>query len=278
MSSPELIEIRGPSAFGGDPRRFRELLWLVAVSDFKRYYANTALGFMWTIVRPLIFFGVIFLVLREIFRFGGNIENFGQILIVGLVLFQYFSDVTGRALRSVPAKESIVRKMQFPRIVIPLAVGLTSTFTLALNLVAVLPLLMISGITPTVEWLLVIPVLALLVAYSTGLGMILSVLVLQFEDVAQAWGLIARILFYATPVLYPLDALDPPFSDVISVNPLAMLIEQARVYLIGSSQIGPLDAAGPLFGVAIPLTLTLLTPLVGMWLFNLRAPRVAEAL
>ena len=125
----ELSPVRGPSAFGGTPRRFLDLLWLSSAIEFRARYATTFLGYLWTIVRPLIFFGLIFLVMRQILGFGKNIPNYGLMLIINLVLFQYFQEATARALRSVTSKEGLVRKMQFPRIVIPLSVSLTAGST-----------------------------------------------------------------------------------------------------------------------------------------------------
>ena len=250
----------------------------MAVSDFRQTYANTALGFLWTIVKPLAFFGLIFLVLRGVFDFGEGIPNFGLILVLGLVLFTYFQESTTRALRSVPARESIVRKMKFPRLVIPLSASLASAFTLLLNLLSVLPLFILEGAYPRPSWLLLLPLLILLVAFSTGIGLILAVLYLRFEDVGQGWTLISRILFYATPVLYPLTELGDPFRQIASLNPMAPLIEQARVWIIDPDMPGPSEIAGPLLGVAIPLVLVLVVPLVGLWLFNRDAPRMAESL
>jgi ABC-2 type transport system permease protein len=274
----ELHEVHGPSALGDDPERFRELLWIMAVSDFRQTYADTALGFLWSIVKPLVFFGLIFIVLRQVFNFGANIENFGLILVLGLVLFTYFQESTTRALRSVPARETIVRKMAFPRLVIPLSACLASAFTLLLNLISVLPLFVIEGVYPRPSWLLLLPLLVLLVAFSTGVGLILAVLYIRFEDVGQGWTLISRILFYATPVLYPLSELGDPFRQIASLNPLAALIEQARVWVIDPDMPGPSEIAGPVIGVVIPLILVTVVPIVGLWLFNRDAPRMAESL
>jgi ABC-2 type transport system permease protein len=274
----ELRDVRGPSAFGGDPERFWELLWIISVADFKSTYANTALGFAWTIVKPFVFFGVIFLVLREIFNFGADIEYFGQMLVLGLILFTFFSDVTNRSVRSVSAREPMVRKMQFPRIVIPLSIGLSGTFTLLLNLIAVIPLFLATGVDPHPEWLLLVPLVAVLVFFSVGVGMILAVAFVHYEDVGQAWTLASRVLFYATPILYPIDILNPPLTEIISANPLAMLVGQARVWMIDPAMAGPGDAAGVVFGLLIPTALIVSLPLAGLYLFARDAPRMAEAL
>ncbi len=149
-SEPEhvLREITGPSAFGGDRRRFLDLLRLITSNEFRAQYATTTLGFLWTIIRPIVFFGVIFLVLRGVLRFGANIPNYGQMLVVSLILFTYFQESTSRGVRCVAAKEGMVRKMRFPRIIIPLSVSISAMMTLVLNYAAVFPLMIIFGLRP----------------------------------------------------------------------------------------------------------------------------------
>jgi ABC-2 type transport system permease protein len=274
----ELREVRGPSAFGGPWRRFWDLLWFTSVLEFRVRYANTALGYLWTIVRPLIFFGLIFLVLREVIRFGEGVTNYGLMLVLNIVLFQYFQEATSRAVRSVSSKEGMVRKMQFPRIVIPLSVSLTAAFTLLLNLVAVFPLFLIAGLEPRWSWLLLGVVIVLLVLLTTSLSMILSVTFVRTEDTAEAWSLTARMLFYASPVLYPIELVPESFRSIVAANPLSLLLEQARVWVIDPGAPGAVEAAGVVAGVLIPLALIGVIAIGGLWLFEREAPRVAEAL
>ncbi len=274
----QLRDVRGPSAFGGDLRRFWELLWLTSLTEFRVRYANAFLGYVWTIVQPLIFFGVIFLVLREVLRFGENIENYGLILVLGIVLFQYFQQATARGVRSVAAKEGMVRKMQFPRIVIPLSVSLTAAFTLLLNMVAVFPLFLVAGLDPRWSWLLLAPIVLVLVLFTTAVTMILSVLYVRFEDTQQAWSLISRILFYASPILFPIELVPEALRKVVAANPLAPLLEQARIWVIDSDAPNGVEAAGALAGAVIPLGLIATTCVLALWWFEREAPRVAEAL
>ncbi|MGI9556650.1 MAG: ABC transporter permease, partial [Solirubrobacterales bacterium] len=248
----ELREVSGPSAFGVDPKRFWRLLWFMSVFEFSSRYTNTVLGYVWTIAQPLIFFGVIFLVLREILRFGADIENYALMLVLNIVLFQYFQQATNRGVRAVSSKEGIVRKMQFPRIVIPLSVSLTATFSLLLSLVAVLPLFLISGLEPRLSWLLLILLVAMLVVLTTGIVLIVSVAYVRAEDTAQVWTLISRMLFYAAPILYPITLVPDSLQAIIAANPLSLIFTQARVWVIDPSAPNAVEAVGLIAGLLIP--------------------------
>ncbi len=276
---PELQVVNGPSAFGEDGRkRFFEILWIVSVTEFRLNYANTALGFLWTIVKPLVFFGVVFIVLRGILRVGANVENYGLILVLGLVMFQFFQEVTSRSVRSMPGREGLIRKVRFPRIIVPLSISLTASLTLLLNVLAVLPIFIGYGVIPTPEWLLFIPILLTLVAYSTAVGLILSVMFLRFPDIDQIWGLVSRVLFYASPVLFPIELVPQPFDKIMSLNPLAPLIELARIAVIDPSAPGPVQVAGWVAGILIPFGIIGFLCVYSVRLFVREAPLVAEAL
>ena len=279
--APELREITGPSAFGGETRRLFDLLWLVTVSEFRSQYANTALGFLWTILRPLVFFGVIFLVLRGLLRFGANIEDYGQILVLSLILYTYFLETTTRAVRSVASKEGMVRKMQFPRIIIPLSVSLSSLITLGLNLLAILPLMMAFGLSPQPGWLGFPLLILLLVVLTTATAMLLSVLFVRHEDTAQVWGLISRVLLYATPILFPIETfgrISEVVQGIVAASPLAAIIEQARVWVIDPDAPNGASEVGWIVGLAVPIALGVAICIYGFWLFKREAPKVAEAL
>lgn len=274
----ELREIRGPSAFGGERRRFRDLLRLLSIHEFRSQYANTVLGFMWTIIRPLVYFGVIFLILREVLRFGAGIQDYGIILVLNLILFTYFQEAATRAVRSVSQREPMVRKMQFPRVIIPLSVSLTAALSMVVNLVAVFPLLLLFGLEPKATWML-FPLLVLaLVAFTTGTSMLLSALFVRSRDTAQAWSLISRLMFYTSPVLFPIDVVPESFRQLVAASPVAPILELTRVWVVDPSAPGPVEAAGPWFGLVVPLTLFAAVCIGGLWLFERDAPRFAEEL
>jgi len=122
---------------GGDLRRFVALTRTLAVTDFKLRYFGSALGYVWSLARPLLFFGVIYVVFTHVVRLGSGIEHYAAYLLMSIVLWTFFAETTGTALRCLITRENLLRKIRFPRLVIPLSVSLTSFFNLALNLVVV---------------------------------------------------------------------------------------------------------------------------------------------
>ena len=147
----ELRDVPGPSALGGGWRRFVELLYLIAVNDFKRTYFGTVLGYLWTLARPLMLFGVLLAVFTQVFRIGSEVPHYPVLLLFNIVLFGFFQEATGIAVISIVGQEGVVRKTQFPRLVIPLAVVLTSLFNLALNLIVVFVFILAFGVEPDVD-------------------------------------------------------------------------------------------------------------------------------
>jgi ABC-2 type transport system permease protein len=275
---PELREVRGPSALGGGRRRALELLYLIAVTEFRRSYLGTALGYLWSIARPLLLFGVLLLVFTQAFDLGDRVTNYPVLLLFNIVLFGFFQEATTQAVPSIVSQESVVRKTQFPRLVIPLAVVLTSVFNLLVNLVVVAVFILASGIAPRWTWLLFPLVLAALVVIAAAVAMLLSALYPRFRDTAILWSVAATALFYATPVLYPLEIVSGDLGRILALNPLAPLFELARKWVIDPGAPGPAQAAGGAAWLLVPAALFVLVCVVAVRVFNREAPRIAEEL
>lgn len=274
----ELREVRGPSSLGGGWRRALELLRLIAVTDFKRAYFGTVFGYVWSIARPLALFGVLLVVFTQAFHLGSKVAHYPVLLLFNIVLFGFFQEATGAAVGSVVNQEAVVRKTQFPRLVIPLSVVLTSLFNLVLNLMVVIVFLLAFGIAPAWTWLGLILVIALLAVLTTAVSMILSSLFPRFRDIGIIWSVFATALFYATPVLYPLEAVSARVREVISLNPLAPIFELARKWVIDPHAPGPVTLSGGGVRLLAPIALYVAIAAVAVWVFNREAPRIAEEL
>jgi ABC-2 type transport system permease protein len=280
--SPQARAIRGPSAYGGGRRRFLDLTWMIGSTNYKLTYFGSALGYLWALMRPLLLFGVLYVVFSQVLRFGDQIKAYPMLLLLNIVLFNFFQEATGRSVTSVVENEALVRKMHFPRMVIPLSTVLTAAMNLVLSLAAVLVFLIAFGIQPRWEWLGLPLILAALIAFTAGVAMILSSLYVRFRDVAPIWAVLSTVLFYGTPVLYPVEIVRRFRGEwaehLILANPIAMLLEQARHWIIDPTAPPAYTAIGGWPWGLIPLGVFVVVCAAGLWIFNHEAPRIAERL
>jgi ABC-2 type transport system permease protein len=275
---PVLHEIKGPSAFGGGWRRFLNLLWLMSTTEFKEHYYGTVFGYLWSLMRPLMVFSVLYVVFSQIFRFGGQVENYAGMLLFNIMLFTFFSEATTRAVDAVVRQENVVRKMQFPRMVIPLAVVLTAFFNLSLNMIAVVVIVLASGVEPTATWALLPVLLLVLVLFTSGVSMLLSSLYVSFRDLLLIWSVLTTVAFYGSPILYPVEIVPSSLRFVLIVNPLAPIFELARKWITDPTAPSLADATGSVAGAVCPFLVIAAACLIGLWVFNRAAPRIAEEL
>ncbi|HEY7255342.1 MAG TPA: ABC transporter permease [Solirubrobacterales bacterium] len=276
--APPLREIGGPSALGGGWRRFLDLLWLMSVTEFRRTYFGTVLGYLWSLVRPLLLFAVLLFVFTKIFRVGSNAPNYPVMLLLNIVLFTFFQEATTAAVTSVVAQEGIVRKTQFPRLVIPTTVVLTALFNLCLNLIVVFVFILAYGVDPTWTWLLFPLAMLALFVLTTAVSMLLSVLYVRYRDVAIIWVVIAQVLFYATPVIYPVKIIPEQYKQFLFVNPLAVIFEQVRVWVIDPTAPTAAEVVGGAVHLLPAAAVFVGLCAAGVWIFNRDAPRIAEEL
>lgn len=281
-----LREVRGPSALGGGPRRFFDLLWLMAVTEFKRVYFGTVFGYLWSLVRPLMLFGVLLFVFTQVFKVGAELHNYPVVLLLGIVQFTFFQEATTNSVTSVVAQEGVVRKTQFPRLVIPLSTVLTAFFNFVLNLIVVFVFILAWGVAPAWTWLLYPVAIGALFILTAAISMLLSVLYVRFRDIAIIWLVFAQMLFYATPILYPLGEKgidNPSLEQALMINPLAVIFEQVRVWVLepdAPARIAPsaADAAGGVLHLLPAAAIFLVVCALGVWMFSREAPRIAEDL
>jgi ABC-2 type transport system permease protein len=270
---------RSPAApVVGDLRRFLALSWTLAVTDWKLRFYGSVLGYLWQLVRPFAFFGVIYVVFTEIVDLGDQIENYGVYILFGLVLFTFFAEVTTGCLHSLVSRENLLRKMSFPRLAIPFSVTLTGLFNLGGTLVAVFIFAVANGVYPTTSWL-ELPLLILLLALlSSGVGMLLSVLYVRYRDVEPIWEVITQVLFYASPVLYVSTLVPECCQRPYVAQPLAAILTEMRHAVVDSGAPDVVAAIGGAHRLLIPIALILGAFGLGLWAFNREAPRIAEYL
>jgi ABC-2 type transport system permease protein len=259
-------------------RRFWELTWLLAVTDWRLRFYGSALGYAWTLARPFAFFGVIYIVFTEIANFGNDIKDYGICILFSMVLFQFFGEATNGSVTAVVRRENLLRKMRFPRLVIPLSTVLTALMNLGATLIAVFVFAIASGVYPNWGWLELPLLVAVLAVVATGVGLLLSVLFVRYRDVQPIWEVATQILFYASPILYVATMVPDGWQRAYLLNPIAAVLTQVRHAVVDPSAPTASAVLGGTAWLLIPLGLTALVFALGMWVFSREAPRIAENL
>jgi len=277
-SLPDAAPAYGPSALGGGLRRFIELTLTLARTEFKLRYFGSALGYLWSLVRPLMFFGVLYLVFVKVLHINQGVPHYGVYLLTSIVLWTYFSEATSNCVTSLQLREGLLRKVRFPRMVVPLSVSLTSLFNLGMNFIAVLVFAIANGVTPRVGWLWMFPIVLGFMVLATGTGMLLSALYVRYRDVAPIWDVLVTVLFYSSPIMYVAGSYKQ-FEHYALISPLATMLTQMGHSFVGGSHFRSASAAsgGPLHTL-LALAIIPAVFALGWWVFTREAPRVAENL
>jgi ABC-2 type transport system permease protein len=268
----------GPSAFGDDLRRFVSLTLTLATTDFKLRYFGSALGYLWSLVRPLLFFGVIYVVFTEVVKVGNKVPHYAVYLLTAIILWTFFVETTVNSVQCLVAREGLLRKIRFPRLAIPLAVSLTALFNVCTNFVAVFAFALASGISPRITWL-ELPLLVVLMAFlAVGTGMLLSSLFVRFRDIQPIWEVCVQVLFYGSPIFYTAATYPLNVVRLAMCNPIAGILTQMGHAFVSPSIHSAAVYIGGSVRLLIPFGLTAIVFALGLWFFNREAPRIAERL
>jgi ABC-2 type transport system permease protein len=278
--SAEAYRVRGPTALGdGDLRRFWNLTCTLAATDWKVRFYGSALGYVWSLLRPLLLFGIVYFVFSYVVKAGTGVDYYGVILLLAMIMYFFFAEVTGAGATSMVDRETLLRKVGFPRAVVPLSVALVAAMNLALNLVVLAIFVVASGVTPRWSWLLLPIPFALLLVFATGVAMLLSALYVRYRDIRPIWEVVLQALFYATPILYPIErviAHSDTLATIALLNPIAALIQESRHLLTGAMPLS--EALGSPALVLVPVAILVAVTWLGVRVFGRMAPRAAEEL
>jgi ABC-2 type transport system permease protein len=293
VSAPAVTEplgrrIRGPRALDESWSRFWQLAYNIARSEFKLKFFGSALGYLWQVVRPLLLFGVLYVFFVVVFHVdkakGAAGHLYGAQLLGSIVLFTLFGEATAGAVRSVVDRENLVRKVQFPRLAIPISVVLLALFNLALNLVVVMIFSVAAGVKPMLSWLELPLIILMLVVLTTGVSMLVSALFVRFRDISPIWEVSSQILFYSSPVIIPAEAVREKLGansflyHLYTLNPLVAIFQQFRHAIINHATLSAGQIMGSWTALLAPLALVSAIFITGFWVFNRQAPHIAEDL
>jgi ABC-2 type transport system permease protein len=240
---------------------YLRVLRVVGVIEFKARYAGAALGYVWSLAKPLAYFGVLWLVFAHLLRTANQTHDFTLFLLIGILLFTFFSDTVGVMLPSIVSGGSILRRLAFPPILVPLSASVGICITFLANVLAIVIFIAIGRVSPRLEWLLVLPLLAELYVFCIGVGLLFAALYVRFRDIGQIWEVAVQLLFFASAIFYPIGILPGWAQKVAFLNPFVQVMQDVRHVVLGPG--GPNDvSAGSVYGGAggraIPIVIALL--------------------
>jgi ABC-2 type transport system permease protein len=261
---------------------YLRVLRVIGAIDFKARYTDAALGYVWSLVKPLAYFGVLWLVFAHLLRTSNQTEDFALFLLVGLLLFIFFIDSVSAMLPSILEGGATLRRLAFDPILIPLSASVAIGITFCVNLLVFVVFAAIQRVTPRVEWLLVAPLLVELYVFILAVGLLLSALYVRFRDIGQVWELAAQLLFFASAIFYPVGILPDWAQKVAFLNPFVQVMQDIRHAVFGGSS-GPNDVtAAAVFagagGRLVPIAVVLLVFAAALVFFRREGRYFAERL
>jgi len=212
-------------------------------------------------------------------RFGDAVPHYPVVLLAGIVVFNFFSEATSGGLGSLVARENLLRKVSFPRAAVPISVSLTAAANLALGILVVFAFALIDGVEVTAGWLGFLLCVTLMIGLATASSVLLSVLFVRYRDVQPIWEVALQLLFWGTPIIYTIESVhNATARHLLMLNPLAVLIQQGRHWLVPGSTESAAAAIGGTWRLLAPLAIAAFVVWWSAWLFRRREGRLAEEL
>lgn len=206
--------------------RYKGLLIEFVVRDLKIKYRRSFLGYLWSLLNPLLMMVVLVAVFSNIFRF--DIPNFPVYLLAGQIIFNFFSESTSLSMNSILSAGPLIKKVYIPKYIFPLSKVISSFITLLFSLVAMIIVILFTG-APITPALLFFPVpLLYIFIFSIGIGLIMSVLAVYFRDMIHLYNVLLSAWMYLTPIFYPVNVVPDYVKVIIQVNPMFYFVQAFR--------------------------------------------------
>ena len=253
------------------------LLQELVRTDFKLRYQNSTLGYAWSLLRPLFLFMILYVVFVKFLRLGGSIPHFPVYLLLGIVLWTFFVEITSQSITSVVGRGDLIRKIKIPRWIIIISISISALINFALNLIIVAIFMVFNRVTPSVTMLYFPIFIFEIYLFSLGISLWLSALYVKYRDISYIWEIILQGLFYLTPIIYPLSLVTQVWMQkIILLNPIAQAVQGSRYSLITHETITFNDVFGSNVYYVIPIFIIFTILISGILYFKKESKYFAE--
>lgn len=259
-------------------RRNRILLRELVVTDFKLRYQGSVLGYLWSVLKPLFLFAILYIVFDKFLRLGRDIEHFPTYLLLGIILWQFFTEATAQGLQSIVNRGDLIRKINFPKYIIVISGTISALINLVINMAVVVVFCVFSGVQFHPEVIFIIPIIIELYVFALAVAFFLSAINVKYRDVGYLWEIFLQAAFYATPIIYPLQMISKQMSGVekwLLMNPVAQIIQDVRYALVTTDTI-TLWSAVTNWKVVVPFFVVVIVAILGSVYFKKNQKYFAE--
>ena len=266
-------------------KKNRVLLYELVKTDFKLRYQGSFLGILWSVLKPLTLFAVMYTVFVRFLKFTDGTPQYPIVLLLGISLWSFFTEATTVGMNSIVARGDILRKINFPKYIIVLSAMISSLISLSINIAVVIVFAIATGIEFTSSVVIVPLNILQLFLIAFGFALLLSTLFVKFRDIGHIWEVILQALFYSMPILYPLSMvsnmtlLGVEVQKIMMLNPIAQTIQDIRHNLISPDTVPTTwSTQDNVIMMMIPIALTVLIVVIGVVVFKKNSNKFAETI
>ncbi len=255
----------------------RVLLSELVRTDFKLRYQGSVLGYTWSLLRPLLLFTILYIVFAKFLKIGSDIQNYPIYLLLGIVLWSFFSDMTSQSLSSIVARGDLIRKIRIPRWLIIVSTSMSALINLGLNLVVVLIFALFTKLDLMATSVFLPFILLEIYIFALGVSLILSAMFVKYRDISHIWEVFLQAGFYLTPILYPISLItNITAREFLLLNPLAQSMQDARQFFVTKQSITLGETFNGDVVYLIPISIVIFTLIIGLLYFRSQAKTFAE--
>ncbi|MBR2589214.1 ABC transporter permease [Candidatus Saccharibacteria bacterium] len=259
-------------------KKNRVLLGELVKTDFKLRYQGSVLGYLWAVIKPLLMFAILYVVFAKILRFGDEIPHYPVYLLIGTVIWNFFVECTQQGIHSIEQRGDLIRKISFPKYIVVVSATSTAVINVSINICVVIIFALINGVTPSLSWLMILPLLLELYLLALGISLLLGAINVKYRDIGNIWEVITQAMFYAVPIIYPLSMVmnsSVLAAKIIMLNPVAQVIQDIRYNLITTQAVTSWQIGGFWFGL-ISIAIVFIVLAISILYFRKRSKHFAE--
>lgn len=255
------------------------LLRELVITEFKLRYQGSVLGYLWSLLRPLFLFIILFVVFVHFLKVGHDVPHWPVAMLLGIVLWNFFAEVTNVGITSIVNRGDVIRKINFPKYVIILASSMSALINLGINLVVIAVFMAVDKVY--LSWTIALaPIIILeLFLFALGIAFFLSAVFVKLRDVNYIWEIVMQGLFYGSIVIYPASMIierSPKMAELLLMNPVAQSIQDLRYSLISHDMPTLASVSQNAMLVLLPVGASVMMFVFGAWYFRRHSDNFAE--